>query len=298
MKESILFVIIVSVFLVFLLSYNEEKNSAFAISDSIPKSDGVTKLNKINKTIDFFHSSDRGEENVSIPISRLLFNVTIIRNTDGTNTFQIALDPKFSKFYEEVGNFKMRKNIVVVYPAFTQAAYDKNGFYYYYTKSCDTKCLTVNIPKAPKLGYHTSQTAVIIFNLLNYSIITDITLDKNPSILKKYDKVILLHNEYVTRELFDAIIDHPNVIYMYPNSLYAEVKIDNGTMTLVRGHAYPEKSVDNGFDWEYDNTRPEEFRLCDDTLQWIKVDNGIQLDCYPEKYVINNTKIFKYIRDV
>ena len=296
MKESILFVIIVSVFLVFLLSYNEEKNSAFAISDSIPKSDGVTKLNKINKTIDFFHSSDRGEENVSIPISRLLFNVTIIRNTDGTNTFQIALDPKFSKFYEEVGNFKMRKNIVVVYPAFTQAAYDKNGFYYYYTKSCDTKCLTVNIPKAPKLGYHTSQTAVIIFNLLNYSIITDITLDKNPSILKKYDKVILLHNEYVTKKEFEAITKHPNVVYLYPNSLYAEVKTDytKNTMTLVKGHGYPSADISNGFGWKFDNSKFEYDYKCKN-WKFAKIVNGKMLNCYPRYQLLYNSALLKEI---
>ena len=34
---------------------------------------------------------------------------------------------------------------------------------------------------------------------MDYDIIDDIVIDKNPSILEEYDKVIMLHNEYVTR---------------------------------------------------------------------------------------------------
>ena len=69
------------------------------------------------------------------------------------------------------------------------------------------------------------------------------SIDKNPDMLKKYDKVIMLHNEYVTRNMFDAITNHPNVIYLYPNALYAEIEVDyeNNLMTLIRGHGYPER---------------------------------------------------------
>ena len=213
----------------------------------------------------------------------------------------IFIELKPNRFYSLLDTNDLsykNKSILIVSPLLTANAYKVGGFYTYYLGRCDDTCLSVQIDNKTRYGYTSSLQSLVRFDALGANIITDYQLTENPAILKKFDKIILLHNEYVTRELFDAIIDHPNVIYMYPNSLYAEVKISNGTMTLVRGHAYPEQSVDNGFDWEYDNTRPEEFRLCDDTLQWIKVDNGIQLDCYPEKYVINNTKIFKYIRDV
>ena len=36
----------------------------------------------------------------------------------------------------------------------------------------------------------------------------------------------MLHNEYVTRPMFDAITSHPNVIYLYPNALYAEIEVN------------------------------------------------------------------------
>ena len=74
-------------------------------------------------------------------------------------------------------------------------------------------------------------------SLLGYSSITDIEIDKDPSILQQFDKVIMLHNEYVTRAMFDAITSHPNVIYLYPNALYAEIEVDyiDETITLIRG---------------------------------------------------------------
>ena len=71
----------------------------------------------------------------------------------------------------------------------------------------------------------------------------------------------MLHNEYVTRTMFDAITNHPNVLYLYPNALYAEIEVDyiDETITLIRGHNYPEPEITNGFDWEFDNTHPYEF---------------------------------------
>ena len=46
---------------------------------------------------------------------------------------------------------------------------------------------------------------VKILNLLGYDSISDLELHKNPSILNKYDKIILLHNEYVSKKMFDAV---------------------------------------------------------------------------------------------
>ena len=72
--------------------------------------------------------------------------------------------------------------------------------------------------------------------LLGYTAITDEEIDMNPSILQQFDKVIMLHNEYVTRTMFDAITNHPNVFYLYPNALYAEIEVDyiDETITLIK----------------------------------------------------------------
>ena len=68
-------------------------------------------------------------------------------------------------------------------------------------------------------------------------------------------------NEYVTRAMFDAITNHPNVIYLYPNALYVEIEVDyiDETITMIRGHNYPEPEIANGFDWEFENTHPYEY---------------------------------------
>ncbi|MDE1727489.1 MAG: hypothetical protein KGH89_09565, partial [Thaumarchaeota archaeon] len=98
-----------------------------------------------------------------------------------------------------------------------------------------------------------------VLKLLNYSYVKDQDVDKNPDILKQYKRVIILHNEYVTKKEFDAITSHPDVVFLYPNALYAQVQTnyDNDTITLVRGHGYPDSAIRNGFDWKYDNSRYE-----------------------------------------
>ena len=152
------------------------------------------------------------------------------------------------------------QNTVVIYPLFTATAYADGGFYDYYEGICDS-CTTTSM-KQPKLLYTSSGNAIQAFDLLGYDIINDKTVDQNPDILKNYSKVIMLHNEYVTRDMFDAVTSHPKVIYLYPNALYAEISVNytDNTITLVRGHDYPpEDPVSNGFDWEFDNTHPYEY---------------------------------------
>ncbi len=156
--------------------------------------------------------------------------------------------------YAQIGLFLEPQNTVVVFPKFTEAAYNEPGFYTYFRTECDESCLTVTIGDYSP-HYTASKNGFKVLRTLGYDYIDDVTLAKNPEILESFDKVILLHNEYVTREMFDAITSHPNVIYLYPNALYAEVEYDekNNTITLIRGHNYPTKDVVNGFDWEHEN---------------------------------------------
>ena len=123
-------------------------------------------------------------------------------------------------------------------------------------------------------------------------------MDKNPNILSQYDKVIVLHNEYVTQKEFDAITNHTHVIYLYPNSLYAKINVnyDQHTITLLRGHGFPDKIIANGFDWKFDNSQMEYNTLCDD-WNFTAVKNGIMLNCYPENHLSYNISLLKAIKD-
>jgi len=206
------------------------------------------------------------------------------------------LDEKNQSLYNELRN--TNEKTIVIFPIFTAAAYNEPGFYNYYKGECNKTCLTIPIKAIlrTEIGGNGAQ----ILKLLDYKFLSDIDIDKNPKILENFDKVILLHNEYVTQREFDAITSHPNVVYLYPNALYAEIEVnyDQNTITLIRGHAYPEKHVDNGFDWEFDNTRPYEFdRACDD-WKFNKIDNGKMLNCFPEEQLHENDLLLRALKEL
>ena len=201
--------------------------------------------------------------------------------------------------YNEVALWNDPQKTVVVFPFFTHSAYSEPGFYTYFRGECDD-CTTTKIT-APTLQYTSSGNAYQSLNLLGYPSITDIDVDRDPSILQQFDKVIMLHNEYVTRAMFDAITSHPNVIYLYPNALYAEIEVNyvDETITLIRGHDYPpEDPVSNGFDWEFDNTHPYEFdSVCGD-MEFYKIKNGWMTTCYPESVFVRGEQLFQVLKVV
>ncbi len=126
----------------------------------------------------------------------------------------------------------------------------------------------------------------------------DQDVDKNPDILKQYKRVIVLHNEYVTKKEFDAITNHPDVVFLYPNALYAQVRTnyDNGTITLVRGHGYPDSTIKNGFDWKYDNSGYEYDIECNNWNMY-KSGNYAMLNCYPEFALLHDKQLMSLIQN-
>ena len=191
-------------------------------------------------------------------------------------------------------------NAIVILPVFTSSAYSENGFYEYFFDRCDD-CTTIKIVENDYLQfYQASQMGARVLEILGYKTITDIDLDKNPKILEKFDTVILLHNEYVTQQIFDAVINHPHVIYLYPNSLYAKIEVDyiKNEITLIRGHGFPTEDEDNGFNWEFDNTRPYEFDQKCEKWEFYEIPNGKMLNCYPEKILISNTQLLKELKNL
>ena len=209
------------------------------------------------------------------------------------------LKPELTDTYAEIGVYDKKIKPLFIIPLFTASAYSKNGFYDFYNGNCDT-CLTTKITTIDELVEQSSANAVKILELLGYDSITDIELDKNPNILSKYDKVIVLHNEYITKKMFDVITSHPNVIYLYPNALYAEISTNyqDNTISLIRGHGYPESGIDNGFDWKFENTRPYEFDKECDTWEFYNITNGKMLNCYPEQKIWKDEKFLKALKEL
>ena len=225
---------------------------------------------------------------------------TIENGTKTWNNVVFELNPANSKIYSEIKPSKqLREKTIVIYPIFTAAAYSDGGFYDYYKKNCNESCLKVDISKNYQYKYSSSGNAAQVLKLLGYRFISDIDVDKNPSILDKYDKVILLHNEYVTKKEFAAITNYKNVVYLYPNALYAEVSVDYKTnkMTLVRGHNYPDPKIKNGFSWKYDNSNLEYNTKCTN-MGFDKIPNGWMLNCYPETAIHASKVLLKTVRDI
>ncbi len=212
-------------------------------------------------------------------------------------TFQ--LKPELTDMYAEIGVYDLKNKPLFIIPVYTASAYSENGFYDFYNEKCDT-CLTTKIRTIDELSEQSSANAVKVLELLGYDSITDVELDKNPSILSKYDKIIVLHNEYVTKNLFDAITSHPNVVYLYPNALYAEISTNfvNNTISLIRGHGYPNENITNGFDWEFDNTRPYESDKKCDNWEFYNITNGEMLNCYPEQKIWKDEKFLKALKEL
>lgn len=208
------------------------------------------------------------------------------------NSAIFKIDP--TKNYDR---FKSDNKTVVIYPIFTDSAYSEPGFYTYYRGECDSKCLTVKIQN--NFVPQANPNSIQVLKLLGYPIVTDIDVDTDPAILKKYNKVIVLHNEYVTKKEFDAITTHPNVLYLFPNALYAEVKPDytSNKITLIRGHGYPKQEISNGFDWKFDNSKYEYDRDCK-KMQFYRIDNGWMLNCYPHNTIHKNTKLLEIIKQL
>lgn len=236
-------------------------------------------------------------ETQKIPISTLLFNITPHFQNNQLVSLSMALKPSLSNLYNKTGLFYKPKDIVFVYPIFTQAAYGNHGFYDYYNKKCDASCLKVSIPTKINGIYSSSIAGAMALRLLDYPHITDVDIDKNPNILKKYHRVIMLHNEYVTKKEFDAVTSQPDVVYLYPNSMYAQVTTDYAanTITLVKGHGYPNKTISNGFGWKYDDSKYEYDTKCT-SWNFFPVKNGVMLNCYPEYRMLYDATLLQYLQ--
>ncbi len=210
------------------------------------------------------------------------------------NDVKFELNSANNELYEKL-SYVYDESTVVIFPIFTAAAYNEPGFYTYYRGECDESCITVKVQDEYQSDFNSSGNGFQVLTLLGYETISDIDVDKNPDILKKYDKIILLHNEYVTKKEFTAITNHPNVLYLYPNALYAEVDYDNGSIMLLRGHNFPESEIINGFNWKFDNSPLEYDTNCKE-MGFDRIDNGWMLNCYPENALHQSKVLLEMIK--
>ena len=213
----------------------------------------------------------------------------------------VRIDLNESTAEQIIDILKPNSNSVVIYPIFTSAAYAEPGFYTYFGGNCDESCITDISFENPEFKYTSNGLTSQILYHVGYDFLTDIEVDKNPELLQNYDTVILLHNEYVTKKMFDAISNHPNLIFLAPNALYAEIDVnyDDNTLTLIRGHNYPEFDIKNGFDYEIEE-RFHHYEYDSECLTWefIEIENGFHLNCYPDGVIHQNLNILLKMKEL
>ena len=196
---------------------------------------------------------------------------------------------------------------VIIYPTLTYNAYKDGGFYDYYKGICKT-CNTIPLDTKVNATYTTGLSGFQYLTQLHYNYITDLDVDKNPSILEKYDKIILLHNEYMTQHEFTAITSHKNVIYLYPNSVYVQVSVDYNKLTesLVKGHGYdgtmnppyPVKTgIASGNGFGYVTNSNHEYDLNCKNYKWELMPNGMQITCWSEFLIKADRSVLQTIKD-
>ena len=281
----------------------------YLIEYKIIKIDNKKILGKIPLEDIRFSSSWQADKNFLVFVQSSFFEIYGVYGNcimDGGEqvwkSLLLGLNPNKMDMYNEVAVWNDPQKTVVVYPYFTSVAYTEPGFYTYFRGECDD-CTTTKFAQ-PTPVYTSSAMGHQALTLLGYTSITDVEIDKNPSILQQFDKVIMLHNEYVTRTMFDAVTNHPNVLYLYPNALYAEIEVNyiDETITLIRGHNYPELEITNGFDWEFDNTHPYEFDSMCQSMDIYKIKNGWMTTCYPENIFLKESQqlfdLLKVIKDL
>ena len=272
---------------------------SFGFAESTSSENSTYNLTVPSKidVLAFVVNTEGHQHIINIPVSELLFDVTPHLDQNGkVHSFTLTQKPNLMDLYHKLGYGNNADN-VFIYPVLTQAAYNQNGFYDYYNKKCDSRCLTVPIPDKIKGIYSSSITGAFVLTLLGYSQLTDIDVDKNPDILKQYKRVIVLHNEYVTKKEFDAINGHTDVVYLYPNALYAEVKTnyDTNTISLVRGHGYPTSDITNGFGWKSSNSKFEYDAECDSWTFYVSIENKTMLNCYPEYRMLYDSELLRFL---
>ncbi len=275
---SIILVFLIGLLIIYFQFFSEDQSL-----DNSPVLDEITKRKLDIKSIFNIYGFES--------------NLEIIDGKKIWTNVEFQLNPENVAIYDDL-MYDSKEKTIVIFPIFTASAYDEPGFYTYFQGECDTKCLTIQIKQSYPSLHTSSGNAFQVLSLLGYDIISDIHVDQDPTILSKYDKVILLHNEYVTKKQFDAVVNHPKVIYLYPNALYAEVKTDyqNNSITLIRGHNFPESEIRNGFNWKFDNSILEYDTDCKD-MGFDRIQNGWMLNCYPENAIHQSKVLLKMIKD-
>jgi len=168
----------------------------YLIENKIIKIDNKKILGKVHFEDIKFSPNWQFDENLLVFVQSAFFeiygvygNCTMDGGEQVWKSVVIGLNPNKMDIYNEVAVWNDPQKTVVVYPYFTSVAYTEPGFYTYFRGECDD-CTTTKFAQ-PTVLYTSSGIGHQALTLLGYPTITDVDIDKNPSILQQFDKVIM-----------------------------------------------------------------------------------------------------------
>ncbi len=114
--------------------------------------------------------------------------------------------------------------------------------------------------------------AISRFLKLRSGMVTDLDVINNTRLINFQKTIIILDNVYVTQNVYDAIRNHDNVIYLYPNSLSGLVQVEDGKMRVVE---YAGRNYSDCEAWDFRDV-PSGVRIkCNPTVELWKHDKSI-----------------------
>jgi hypothetical protein len=238
-------------------------------------------------------------------------------NTGNENWDESFINSERAKMnIQAIEDLSGQSHIAFVEPTFTNAAYNEDSFYQFYSKyqtasideliTTDLNLMTGDIPFESNHEYFKS-----IFNFVKQSSpdsIVSIIGDEeihNGDIFKKngqnaYELLILLHNEYVTQSEYNNLkqflINGGSIILLDGNVFYAEVIYDEEScsITLVKGHDWEfdgnsvKKSVSERFQEENTKWFGSNFNVNDISDKIIFENNPFGYKHFEENFVTNS----------
>ena len=221
----------------------------------------------------------------SIPIdihetkTRILVRAT--DNADNENWDEVTIDIEEAKEKSEARN--LQNALAFVEPSFTNAAYNLDGFYEFYSKysavpfgediTTDLNLMIADIPSdadrahfMPLIGRVKAFTPESSVTIIGDQDIHDGVIFKRDG-SNAYKALFMLHNEYVTQQEYENlkrfVSNGGMIVFVDGNVFYAEVRYDREycTATLVKGH-----------DWEFDGkavTKSVSERYLEENREWM-----------------------------
>jgi len=199
--------------------------------------------------------------------------------------------------------YKSTERIIVVYPSYTYWANEQNSLADIgdedWCYECESYTASHEQFAVTNGGYSDVGYSVGIIGYQYFTYVTDYYLEHDNTSIKieDYDKVILMRNVYTTDNFRNMVLNHTNVVYMFPDALTKEV-ITNSTYTKAPKHSNVTmtyvKNIEPlhpmALEWADDNR-------CED-WEFIKVVNGYMMNCVPDIAIIDNHDMIFAMRDI